>query len=219
MAISILIVEDDPIYREALKQVVEDAEDMELAGVAGDFASGIAFLNRKPADILLVDLGLPDGDGIELIKTVTGRWHNQCDVLVISMFDDAKHVIPAFEAGALGYLLKDSSLTATAQLIREFHSGGSHITPAIARVLLHHKFPQIAANFSTNVDKKNPLTKRQYEALRHLAKGYSYKEVARLMGISKNTVDTLVIQVYEKLGVHNKQGAVNEADRLGIKLN
>eukprot|EP01034_Spumella_vulgaris_P042490 gene42490-52699_t len=105
--IHIAIVEDDASFMGAFLQAIHGAPDMRLVGSAGNRAQGLAMLDKPPADVLLVDLGLPDGSGIDLIRACAA-WHPHCDIMVITMFGDEKNVLASIEAGAVGYLLKDT---------------------------------------------------------------------------------------------------------------
>ena len=107
-SIHVAIVEDDPSFRDALSKVLETAPDMRLANIAGTRAEGLAMLQGPPADVLLVDLGLPDGSGIDVIHAAILRWPS-CNIMVSTNFGDETHVMRSIEAGAAGYLLKDSS--------------------------------------------------------------------------------------------------------------
>ena len=114
--ISILIVEDKPEFLSGFSRMVSSAPDLRLAGTATTLAGGLALLDGEPADVLLVDLGLPDGSGLELIRELARRpaWRERCEVMVVSVFADEAHVMAAIEAGASGYLVKDSTPTSFA---------------------------------------------------------------------------------------------------------
>jgi DNA-binding NarL/FixJ family response regulator len=135
LPIHVVIVEDDPVFRDALSRVVEDAPDMQLAGMVGTRAEGLALMQGPPADVLLVDLGLPDGSGIDVIKAAVAQWPS-CNIMVSTNFGDETHVMRSLEAGAAGYLLKDSSPARMIDEIRILARGGSPISPIIARQVL-----------------------------------------------------------------------------------
>jgi DNA-binding NarL/FixJ family response regulator len=135
LPIHVVIVEDDPGLRNALSRVVQAAPDMRLTGVAGTRAEGLALLQNPPADVLLVDLGLPDGSGIDVIRAAVLQWPS-CSIMVCTNFGDETHVMRSIEAGAAGYLLKDSSPAKMIDEIRSLASGGSPISPIIARQIL-----------------------------------------------------------------------------------
>lgn len=231
MLISVAIVEDDPKSRAAFTCLVEAASGMQVHSVAADLSGGLALLKQAPADVLLVDLGLPDGSGLKIITHAQKVWP-YCDVLVVSVFGDMGNVLSAIQAGATGYLLKDSPTHELADQIRTVRSGGSAISPAIARGILKLLAQPSDHNTSTQVHERSgfmqptlmqstgakTLTAQEQQVLMLANKGYQYDEVARLMGISRHTVQTYVKRCYRKLHVNSKAGAIYEAQRLGVEL-
>ena len=139
--ISVVIVEDDERFRAAFATSVAEAPDMRLAGTAGDLAPGLRLLREQRPDVLLVDLGLPNGSGVELIRYANDHLPNT-DVMVVSVFGDEPHVMASLEAGATGYLLKDAQAADVTEQIRSLRAGGSPISPVIARQLLLRLTPQ-----------------------------------------------------------------------------
>lgn len=215
--ISVAIVEDNPELRSDFARTISSAPDMCLVGTGGDVAQGLALLGNGPVDVLLVDLGLPDGSGLTIIREATRRWRDRCDVMVVSVFADEEHVLAAIEAGATGYLLKDSSPGTFLQHIRELRAGGSPISPLIARRLLARLKPcPAAAHEGVAADEPAFLAPSERTVLRYAARGYSYDEVANLMGVSRHTVMSYVKRAYRKLQVHSKTEALYEARRLGL---
>jgi DNA-binding NarL/FixJ family response regulator len=217
MPIRVAIVEDRAEFRESFAQLVKAEPDMQLIGTAASLAGGLALLERGPIDVLLVDLGLPDGSGIDLIRNAMMRWPD-CDAMVISVFADQSHVMAALEAGATGYLLKDASPLDLTRQIRELRAGGSPISPVIARRLLMRLAPSMTTPPAEAMDPAVLLTEQEQSVLQYAAKGYSYEEVAGLLGISRHTVMTYVKRSYRKLQVHSKTQAIHEARRLGLVL-
>jgi len=135
--IQVALVEDDLRFKSAVVGAIQASATMKLVEVAGTQAQGLLMLERPPADVLLVDLGLPDGSGIEVIRAASIKWPD-CGVLVTTIFADETHVLQAIEAGASGYLLKDSTPTNMLDDIRSVSEGGSPISPSIARQILKH---------------------------------------------------------------------------------
>jgi len=220
--ISILIVEDKAEFLDEFSRMVLSAPDMHLAGTASTLADGLALLKGKPVDVLLVDLGLPDGSGLELIREIALRpaWRECCEIMVVSVFADEAHVMSAIEAGASGYLVKDSAPTSFLQQIRELHAGGSPISPVIARKLLGRLAalpPSLGIepvlSGSTDVIE---LAESERKVLSLAARGYTYDEVAELMGVTRHTVLSYVKRCYRKLQVNSKTEALYEARRLGL---
>ena len=167
LPIHVVIVEDDPSFRDAVSRAVQAAPDMRLAGIAGTRAEGLAVLQDPPADVLLVDLGLPDGSGIDVIRAAVLQWPT-CSIMVSTNFGDETHVMRSIESGATGYLLKDSSPTKMIDEIRSLASGGSPISPIIARQILA-RFRQSGAGSAGDqepvAEPSSPLSVREKEVL------------------------------------------------------
>jgi len=218
LPIHVAIVEDDPGFRDALSQVVQAAPDMRLAGVAGTRAEGLTLLSNPAADVLLVDLGLPDGSGIDVIRAATLHWPS-CSIMVSTNFGDETHVMRSIEAGAAGYLLKDSSPSKMIDEIRSIASGGSPISPIIARQILA-RFRQGSAGSSDSQEPaaESPalLSAREKEVLGFITQGFTTLEIAKLMQLSHFTVRSFVRRIYSKLKVTSKAEAIYEARTLGL---
>ena len=132
---SVLVVEDEPEFLRTYCDAISREPDFRLVGQVATLAAAMALARQAIPDVLVVDLGLPDGDGTELIRFAAAR-RPDCDALVVTIFGDDAHVIRAIEAGATGYLLKDSPPSELVRCIRELRAGGSPINPGIARRLL-----------------------------------------------------------------------------------
>ena len=174
---------------------------------------------RKP-DVLLVDLGLPDISGIEVIRHAS-QTLPKCECMVVTVFGDEEHVLASIEAGAAGYLLKDASEESFLSGIRELINGGSPISPIIARRLLkrfHADAPQTNVPMPATDDENSNVTlsEREREILLLASKGFNYPEMGKLMGISPHTVTSHVKKIYRKLAVHSRGEAVFEANRMGL---
>ncbi len=218
--LKVALVEDDAAFQEAFRTALAGAPDLAMAGVAATAAEARAMLTAPPADVLVVDLGLPDGSGIEIIGEATTRWPG-CAIMVATTFADERHVIASIEAGASGYLLKDSPLPTIAQDIRVLHGGGSPISPRIARQVLMRfrpdERPAEAAEAEVEAKSAAPsLSDREKETLQLITRGFSFEEIAELMGVSRNTVLTFVRRIYAKLEVRSKTEAVFEARAHGL---
>ena len=208
---TVLLVEDDENTRTRLAEVVAAHPELVLQAAVGSVTDARRELDRARPDVLLTDLGLPDGDGVALIRELKERRYATA-AMVVTIFGDEKHVVAAIEAGALGYLLKDGSADYIGSSILEMLAGGSPISPPIARYLLKrfHAAP-------TSDDAAVPrLSGREREVLELIVKGFSYAEIARLIGVSAHTVTTHVRGIYAKLEVHSRGEAVYEALQLGL---
>jgi DNA-binding NarL/FixJ family response regulator len=216
--IHVAIVEDDLGFRQALTDAIEGTQDIRLAGIAGTRAEGLNLLHEAPTDVLLVDLGLPDGSGIDVIKAAVQQWPS-CSIMVATNFGDETHVIRSIEAGASGYLLKDSTPARIVDEIRSVASGGSPISPIIARQVLA-RFRQIKtrgpAQSTTPDETAQLLSGREKEVLELITKGFTANEIAKLMSLSPFTVRSFVRRIYTKLNVTSKAEAIYEARNQGI---
>jgi DNA-binding NarL/FixJ family response regulator len=226
----ILVVEDDPHMRDFFAASVTRSSELALAGCVGTLAEARAWLDdpAHAVDVLLVDLGLPDGSGLDVIRHAVGL-HPACESLVISMFGDEDNVLASIEAGALGYIHKDSTPDDIASTILEMKSGASPISPMIARRVLS-KYLSLrdgrgAAAAAVVVPPPDPvaaaplrpgLSTREQEVLELIARGFSYADIARLQSVSVHTVQTHIKNLYRKLAVRSRGEAVFEATQLGL---
>jgi DNA-binding NarL/FixJ family response regulator len=209
-----MIVEDDPSFFNRFCRILTSDPEFELFAAVRDGASARDTLERGAPDVLLVDLGLPDMSGIEIIRE-TARRYPDTDIMVVTVFGDEEHVLASIEAGATGYLLKDSLPEEFTDLIKELRVGGSPISPIIARRLLNKlRLPGGAPDAGAYAG--STLSARESEILSIVAKGFSFAEIARLLGISPHTVTTYVKKIYQKLAVHSRGEAVYEASRMGL---
>lgn len=206
--IRVVVVEDDARFRAAFAAAISSSPDLTLHAQAAGLQDGLALLAGPVADVLLVDLGLPDGSGVDLIKAARTAWP-ACDVMVTSVFGDESHVLRSIEAGAVGYLLKDSEPERIVEQIRSLRAGGSPISPLIARQVLARLRPSTGSAETT-------LSARESEVLNYITKGFSYDDIVRLLQVSRPTVLTYVRRIYAKLQVNSKTEAVYEARKLGL---
>lgn len=212
--IGVMVVEDDPAANRRFCEIIENDARVRLVGTYGCGRSAVDALRSLSPDILLVDLGLPDLSGIEVIKAAL-REHPKIDVMVVTVFGDEEHVLASIEAGATGYLLKDSLPHEFVEVIHDLRSGGSPISPIIARRLLVKLRPSTRAS-AEDPETRVLLSARETEILTLLAKGFSFCEIARLLEISTHTVTAHVKKIYQKLAVHSRGEAVFEAGRMGL---
>lgn len=216
MSIKVLVVEDEPVFLRRFCEAVSAGPALTLCGSATTVAQARALLDRTAPDVVLVDLGLPDGNGIDVIRHAM-RGHPGGDVIVITMFGDDGHVIDSIRAGATGYLLKDALPRDIAGAILQVRGGGSPISPAIARRVLQSLQHAAAPAPADDTEGSGAvLSRRETEVLRLVAKGLSFKEVGAALDISSHTVITHVKRVYQKLAVHSRGEAVYEASQMGL---
>jgi DNA-binding NarL/FixJ family response regulator len=207
---TVLVVEDDAPTRARLARAVEADARLRLVGLAATACEGIDVLRREVPDVLLVDLGLPDRSGIDVIRAAR-QLSADTQAMVVTVFGDEKSVVGAIEAGARGYLLKDGSEGEISGAILELRAGGSPISARIARHLLtRFQEPAPAPHGAPS------LTEREREILDCVVKGFTFPEIARLLEISAHTVTTHVRHIYRKLEVRSRSEAVYEALSLGL---
>ncbi len=211
---SVLLIEDDENTRNLLESVVNEHAQLNVISAVGTWQEGLSELAATQPDVLLIDLGLPDGDGTELIREIYRRGYST-DVIVITVFDDEKHVIKAIEAGATGYILKDSSNRRIGQSIIELVNGGSPISAPIARYLLNRFRSTHSIDAAKNIDIPH-LTAREKEVLSQLSRGFNFSEIGENLSISPHTVTSHVKHIYRKLAVRSRSEAVFEAAQLGL---
>jgi DNA-binding NarL/FixJ family response regulator len=213
----VLLVEDDAPTRQRLTGAIRANPKLELVAAAGSCAEARAWLERSAPDVLLTDLGLPDGNGIELIRELRQR-HPSSLAMVITVFGDEGSVLSAIEAGASGYLLKDGTVEYVGSSLLELVAGGSPISPSIARHLLRRFRPpeQPSTPIQAPAADAPHLTARETEVLQLIAKGFSFGEIAELLAISPHTVTAHVRSIYRKLEVSSRGAAVFEAANLGL---
>lgn len=205
------IVEDDPASRKMIVSLLQADPDYIVVAELAEGKAAIAALAHLALDIALVDIGLPDISGIDVIRSLKSL-HPQCNVLVITTFGDEKTVTSALEAGADGYLLKGTALEELKRDIRALRDGGSPLSPMIARKLLN-RLQTRAADERAESAAETTLTPREHEILDMIAKGFSYAETSKICSISPATVHSHLKSVYRKLEVHSKTEAVYEARR------
>ena len=207
---STLLVEDDGATRAYLLDALNRISALQPVNFAVDVASGMRALERFRPKLLLVDLGLPDGEGTQLIA-MAAKMEPRPEVLVISSLGDESHVVRALEAGASGYLLKDETPDAIGVAALKVLDGESPISPAIAVHLLK-RFRPVAAP----APQEHPLSDREVDILKLIATGLRHDEVADTLGLRYSTVVSYVRDIYRKLAVHSRTEALFEARQLGL---
>ncbi len=210
--IRVAIIEDDPTMRGLLSRAIDDCDDMSMIAQAANVADATELVEAGGYDVLLCDLGLPDGSGITIIEQESAT-QRDTDILVITVFANQNKVIDAIQAGARGYLLKDERIEDCVEAIRNIRQGGSPISPIIARQLLGQikKDPE-----EPIMSMESPLSEREYEVLNLISRGFSNAECGELLAISSNTVSSHIKKIYRKLQVNSRAEALFEASSQGL---
>ncbi len=209
---TLLIVEDSEATRERLEKAIIEGDTFQLVGSADSYEPASRILKELSPDILLTDLDLPDGNGIDLIKQLQQPNISTKLAIVITIFGDEGHVINALKAGASGYLLKDDNFIEINNAISQMLNGGSPISPSIARYLLS----ELSLDTSATSEDQKVLSNREHEILMLVSKGYTSKEIGVMLELSFHTVNAHVKNIYKKLSVSNKTEAIFEATKKGI---
>ncbi|GAA1001194.1 response regulator transcription factor [Acrocarpospora macrocephala] len=203
--ITLLIVDDHPVVRHGLHGIFASAAGFEVLGEAADGVTAVALAARLDPDVVLMDLRMPGGGGVEAIRDLSRR-NPRCKVLVLTTYDTDSDTIPAIEAGATGYLLKDAPRDELFTAVRAAAAGRTVLSPAIAARLVS----RVRSPATTT------LTAREREILRLVAKGTPNREVAAILFISEATVKSHLTHIYAKLNVNDRAAAVATAYDRGI---
>jgi DNA-binding NarL/FixJ family response regulator len=209
MAIRVLIADDHPIVREGLSAVLETQPDFAIVGEAASGAQAVERAAALRPDVILLDLELPELDGVAALRAIRAA-DPAARVIIFTAFDTDERILAAVQAGAQGYLLKGSPREELFQAIRVVHDGGSLLQPVVAARLLR----QVSGASTPALPE--PLTERELEVLRLLAKGRQNKEIANELWISERTVKFHVSAILAKLAVGNRTEAVSKAAQLGL---
>lgn len=202
--IRILIADDHPIVRDGLISVLETQADFSVIGEAGNGRAILQLLEEKQADVLFLDLNMPEMDGLEVIKMMKAK-NMTTRVIVFTVFDSDERIVSAIKAGAMGYLLKGASHAEIFSAVRVVHRGESLLQPIVATRLFQHLS-----------EEQSPLSPRELEVLQLLAKGLTNKELATQLFISERTIKFHLSSIFSKLAVANRTEAVQIALRKGI---
>lgn len=206
---SILLIEDFKDIRHWLADILRQAFGEVNISEAGTVAQALAALEQSSFDLVVVDLNLPDGNGVDILKQIKARGL-AAHCVVATAYDDDAHLLPALHAGADGYLLKDQP---GEQLIRDLHgivNGSPPLSPPIARRIMRLARQEPASPLLV------PLTPREDEVLTCIAKGLNRAEAAKILGVSTHTVTTHVRSIYNKLDISTRAEAAVEAVRRGL---
>lgn len=210
---NLLIVEDDGLLRESLIEATQSSTTGWMVQGASSLAGARTIVERDAVDAALVDLGLPDGNGIDLIREIKAR-QPECEVLVITVFADKVRVLQSLKAGASGYLLKSELPRQSGRLIETIASGGSPLSPSIARYLIEEM--QASQRNRDALRSSSGLSEREHEILSLCSKGLRYAEIAEVLTLSTHTINSHLKSIYRKLTVNSRAQAIFEARLRGL---
>ncbi|MFD6414067.1 MULTISPECIES: response regulator [Actinomycetes] len=207
--ITLLIVDDHPVVRDGLRNMLESADGFTVLGEASGGKEAVELTLRTDPDVVLMDLRMPTGSGVEAIAELTHRGV-RARVLVLTTYDTDSDTLPAIEAGATGYLLKDALRDELYGAIRAAAAGRTVLSPAVATRLV------TAVRNPAAPPADDPLSTRELQILEHVERGASNREIARALFISEATVKKHLTHIYDKLDVRDRAAAVAAAFRRGI---
>ncbi len=208
--IRILVADDHPVVRDGLVAILSTQSDFEVVGEASSGPEVLALWGERRPDVILLDLEMPEMDGVETLRALHGRGEN-VRVIVFTAFDTDERILNAVQAGAQGYLLKGVPREEIFNAVRVVHSGGSLLQPVVASKLLRQVSRQ-----GENRPEVEALTPREQEVLALLAQGLQNKEIAAGLVISERTVKFHVSSILSKLGASNRTEAVAMAAQQGL---
>ena len=208
--IRILIADDHAVVREGLRSFIQIKPDLEVVGEAADGIEVVEKARHLQPDVILLDIVMPRQDGIQAIEQLQ-REGSQARILVITSFAEDDLIFPAIKAGALGYLLKDSTPQELIHAIHTVNSGESTLHPTVARKLIEelNREPELPLT-------EEPLTERELQVLRLIARGFSNREIAGQLHLSERTVGKYTSNILDKLHLANRTQAALYALRKGI---
>jgi two-component system, NarL family, response regulator NreC len=211
--IRVLVADDHSVVRSGLKAVLAGARDMSVVGEASTGTQAVAMAERCDPDVVLMDLDMPDGDGVEATKAIVAKG-SRPKVLVLTMHTEEEHLMPALHAGASGFLVKTAAERELVDAVRAVANGDIYVRQVAARVLakgLTRKDPA-----QGDRERYESLSDREQSVLRLTAQGYSAPEIGAQLAISPKTVDTYKQRLQEKLGFSHRADYVRFAIRLGL---
>ena len=211
--IRILLADDHRIVRQGLRRILEENSQMEVAGEANDGREAVQMALDKKPDVIIMDVAMPHLGGMEAIRQISKRLPS-AKVLVLSMYSEESYVVQMLEAGAKGYLLKDSADTDLVEAVLAVSNGKSFFSPLISKILLDEYVRQLQEKGIS--DRYELLTEREREILQLIAEGKTSREIAELLNLSTSTVDTHRGHIMEKLDLHNPYEVVLYAVRKGL---
>lgn len=202
MSIRVLIADDQAMVRGGLRLMLDRELDIEVIAEAADGAEAVALARSLKPDVCLIDVQMPKLNGIDVTRALAARTPEPLRVVIVTTFDDDEYVEDAIEAGALGFILKDSGPTLLAEAVRAAHGGEALVSPSITLRLLRRS----AVRFPGNDQVAHGLTAREVDVVRAVARGRTNEEIGQDLYISLSTVKSHIRSIQEKLGVRNRVG-------------
>lgn len=205
--IRVLIVDDQPLICDGISKLLEGEKEIQVIGTAYSGEEAIEKANKLKPDIILMDIRMPGIDGIEATKIIKSN-NPSIQIIAISVYEEDELVIQMFQAGAVGYILKDISLENLVKAIKNVYRGNAIINPRISRKLLG----MLIGDKNTDL----ALTTREIEILREVARGKSNREIGEKLYLSESTVKTHISHIFQKIGVRSRSEAILYAVKRGL---
>lgn len=216
MPVRVMIVDDHGIVRTGLRALLQPEPDMAIVGEAGSVKEAVKKANELKPNVVLMDVNLPDGSGIEATRIIKESCP-ETQVLMLTVYDDQETVLKAVQAGAIGYVLKDIPPEYLIRAIRSVHTDGTMINPSIARKMVERLATTERDVVLANLRRSPGLTDREIEVLKEVAAGLSDKEIALKLYLSEPTIKSHLRSIYQKLRVRNRAQAAAYAVRHGLE--
>ncbi|MCP4642975.1 MAG: response regulator transcription factor [bacterium] len=212
---SVLIIDDHPLFREGLKAIIERDDGYEVAGEAGDGREGLRLARKHRPDLAVVDISLPDKDGIQLTREIQAS-DTETQILIVSMHANFDYISAAFRAGAGGYMVKESASSRLLQALDSVAKGEMFLDGLVSSEVVRRLTTPSESEGDITDTAYNSLTQREQEVMRFLAQGLPSDEVAERLAISRKTVDNHRSNIMRKLNLKNGTQLVHYAARLGL---
>ncbi len=214
---TVLLVDDHALFRDGLKTIIETDGEFDIVGEASNVADGLALANELKPNIVVVDISLPDGNGLDLTKKLKKELSN-VNILVVSMYSKIEYITEAFDSGALGYVLKESASDKLLHGLHKIAKGEKFVDESLSQKLLEKLTNTEEKQKETNEQYKNynKLTSREQEIMRMLAEGIHVLDIAKNLSISRKTVENHRANLMNKLDLNNAIDLVKYAARIGI---
>jgi DNA-binding NarL/FixJ family response regulator len=213
-SIRVLLADDHVLMRHGLRLIIDSQEDMEVVGEAGDGFEALELAEELRPDIILMDIAMPRCDGLEATRRIKSRLP-EIKIIVLTVHEEAESLLEALWSGARGFLLKKARADELIAALRGVLRGEAHLSPLMTDKLVD-EFVRLTKISSSLPVIENPLTPREKEVLREIARGANNKQIAALLTISVNTVKKHVSSILTKLGVQDRRQAAERASRLGL---
>ena len=209
MVVRVLLVDDHEIMREGVGALLRKCEDIEVVGHAADGRSALTLVDSTNPDVVIMDIGMPNLNGIEATRHITAR-HPDLQILALSTYSDGPTVVKMFKAGARGYMLKESAFSELKDGLMTIYEGQTFMCSRISKVIFADYVNMITNPNWMNTDL---LSSRESEILQLVAEGHTSKEIAQMLSLSPKTVDSHREHIMEKLGIRNIAGLTKYALR------